>query len=73
VLAELPEGWSAHDLVEAMATHHSHIAHLFGSDIGVEFMNTESSILMGVLTELAAPGIPGLGMHERYQRPPIGP
>ncbi len=62
--AALPDGWTASDLVEAMSWHHPRISHLFGSDIGIELMNTESSILMAVLTELAERGVPALGMHD---------
>lgn len=62
--AALPIGWTARDLVAAMARHHPRISHLFGSDIGIELMNTESAILMAVLTELAERGIPALGMHD---------
>lgn len=62
--AELPEGWTARRLVEAMAARHRPIAHLFGTDIGVELMHTESRILMAVLLDLADKGIPALPMHD---------
>lgn len=62
--AALPIGWTARDLVGAMSRHHPRISHLFGSDIGIELMNTESAVLMAVLTELAERGIPALGMHD---------
>lgn len=62
--AELPEGWTARQLVAAMTARHQPIAHLFGTDVGVELMNTESRVLMAVLVELADKGIPALPMHD---------
>lgn len=62
--AELPEGWTARQLVEAMTARHRPIAHLFGTDIGVELMHTESRVLMAVLLDLAGKGIPALPMHD---------
>lgn len=62
--AALPEGWTARRLVEAMAARHGPIAHLFGTDVGVELMNTESRVLMAVLLDLADRGIPALPMHD---------
>lgn len=62
--AVLPEGWTARRLVEAMTARHRPIAHLFGTDVGVELMNTESRVLMGVLLDLADKGIPALPMHD---------
>ncbi|BCP55609.1 hypothetical protein K32_42260 [Kaistia sp. 32K] len=62
--AALPEGWTARRLVEAMTLRHPAIAHLFGRDIGIELMHTESRVLMAVLLELADRGIPALPMHD---------
>lgn len=62
--AELPEGWTARRLVEAMTARHRPIAHLFGTDVGIELMNTESRVLMAVLLDLADKGIPALPMHD---------
>lgn len=62
--AELPEGWTARRLVEAMTARHRPIAHLFGTDIGVELMHTESRVLMAVLLDLAEKDIPALPMHD---------
>lgn len=62
--AVLPEGWTARRLVEAMTERHRPIAHLFGTDVGVELMNTESRVLMAVLLDLADKGIPALPMHD---------
>ena len=61
---ELPEGWTARQLVAAMTERHGPIAHLFGTDVGVELMNTESRVLMAVLLDLADKGIPALPMHD---------
>lgn len=62
--AALPEDWTARQLVEAMTTRHGPIVHLFGRDVGIELMHTESRILMAVLLELADKGIPALPMHD---------
>ncbi len=62
--AQLPEGWTARQLVEAMTARHPAIAHIFGTDVGVELMHTESRVLMAVLLELAEKGIPALPMHD---------
>lgn len=62
--AALPEGWTARRLVEAMMLRHPAIAHLFGRDVGVELMHTESRVLMAVLLELADRGIPALPVHD---------
>lgn len=62
--AELPEGWTARQLVEAMTARHPAIAHIFGTDVGVELMHTESRALMAVLLALADRGIPALPMHD---------
>lgn len=62
--AALPDGWTAKRLVEAATRRHPTIAHLFGTDLGVELMNTESNILMAALLELEAKGIPALPLHD---------
>jgi hypothetical protein len=62
--AILPEGWTARHLVEIMSRHHRDIAHIFGTDAGVELMHTESNILMAILLELADRNIPALPMHD---------
>ncbi len=65
--AKLPEGWTAKRLVQAAGSRHPVIAHLFGSDCGVELMALESRILMAVLLDLAARGIPSLPLHDGIQ------
>lgn len=65
----LPEGWTAKHLQEAVNTRHLKIAHLFGTDIGVELMFTESRILVRLLLKLAALGIPALSMHDGVMVP----
>jgi hypothetical protein len=62
--ALLPEGWTAWMLEGAMSDYHRPIAHLFGKDIGIELMHTESRVLMAVLLDLADRGIPALPMHD---------
>ena len=63
----LPEGWTARRLVEAVTRCHPAIVHLFGTDVGVELMHQESSVLMAVLLDLANRGIPAMGMHDGFQ------
>jgi len=62
--AALPEGWDASRLTHVMLRRHPEIAFLFRRGLGLELMNTESNILMAVLTSLAAQGVAGLGMHD---------
>lgn len=62
--AVLPEGWTARRLVDAVTKRHPAIAHLFGRDVGIELMHTESRILMALLLELADRDIPALPMHD---------
>ncbi len=67
--AKLPEGWTAKRLTKAMEDHHPAIAHLFGSDVGIELMFAESQILMAALVQLETSGIPSLPMHDGLMVP----
>lgn len=60
----LPPDWTAWMVEGALTDYHQPIAHLFGKDIGIELMHTESRILMAVLLDLADRGIPALPMHD---------
>ena len=62
--ALLPPGWTAGRLMEAMAKRHPRIAHLFGSDIGIDLMFQESAILMDLLERLERQGVPALPFHD---------
>lgn len=67
--AAIPEGWTARQLQEATTLHHPHIVHLFGTDVGVDLMFTESQILMTLLNKLAKRDIPALPMHDGIMVP----
>lgn len=67
--AALPEGWNAKRLREAAAAYHPRIAHLFGTDVGIELMFAESQLLVRVMLELAAEDIAGLPMHDGVMVP----
>lgn len=70
--AALPEGWTAKRLADAMAARHPRIAHLFGTDIGIDLMFAESQILVALLLRLGEQGVPGLGMHDGLLVPTSG-
>lgn len=65
----LPEGWTAGRLLEAMTRRHPRIAHLFGSDIGIDLMFLESAILMDLLERLEAQGVPAMPFHDGIAAP----
>ncbi|WP_337184234.1 hypothetical protein [Shinella sp.] len=65
--AKLPEGWTARHLVEAFIRRHPLLADTFGQDIGVELMATESRIMVALLLELEALGIPAMPLHDGVQ------
>ena len=50
----LPEGWTARRFREAVSAKHSALAPLFGRDIALDLMFTESRILMATLRRLMA-------------------
>ncbi|WP_297564170.1 hypothetical protein [Nitratireductor sp.] len=62
--AVLPDGWTARRVVEVMSERHAPIAYMFASDSGLALMAVESKILMAVLLDLAAKGIPALPMFD---------
>jgi hypothetical protein len=62
--ALLPDGWTAGRLMEAMTKRHPRIAHLFGSDVGIDLMFQESTILMDLLKRLERQGVPALPFHD---------
>lgn len=66
---EIPEGWTAKRLRKAIAKRHPRIAHLFGTDIGIDLMFTESQILVAILLKLADLDIPALPMHDGLMVP----
>lgn len=61
---QLPEGWTMRRFQHAACLKHPAIAELFGKGLSLEFMFTESRIMVAVLLGLAAKGIAGLPMHD---------
>lgn len=61
---QLPDGWTARRLVAAMADRHPHLAPLFGKDVGLELMFTESRILLAAMSRLLDQGVAALPMHD---------
>ncbi|ODA97300.1 hypothetical protein BFX40_02360 [Mesorhizobium sp. SEMIA 3007] len=60
----LPTGWTASRFREAVATKHPALVPLFGRDIAMDLMFTESCILVAVLLRLSRMGIVALPMHD---------
>lgn len=60
----LPAGWTASRFREAIAEKHPALVPLFGKDIAMDLMFTESTILVAVLLRLARMGIAALPMHD---------
>lgn len=60
----LPAGWTASGFRKAVAEKHPALVPLFGKDIAMDLMFTESSILVAVLLRLARMGIAALPMHD---------
>lgn len=64
VKSALPAGWTASRFREAVAKKHPALMPLFGKDIAMDLMFTESTILVAVLLRLARMGIAALPMHD---------
>ncbi|MER9935128.1 hypothetical protein [Mesorhizobium sp. M0088] len=60
----LPVGWTGRRFAEAIGLKHPALVPLFGMDIAMDLMFTESSILVAVLLRLARMGIAALPMHD---------
>lgn len=67
--AALPEGWTARRFKEAVAAKHPALVPLFGRDIALDLMFTESRVLMAVLRRLMEMDIPALPMHDGIMVP----
>lgn len=65
----LPIGWTGRRLAEAIGAKHPALAPLFGKDIALDLMFTESCILVAVLLRLARMGIAALPMHDGIMVP----
>ncbi|RWN98691.1 hypothetical protein [Mesorhizobium sp.] len=64
VKGALPVGWTGRRLAEAIGEKHPALVPLFGKDIAMDLMFTESCILVAVLLRLARMGIAALPMHD---------
>ncbi|UCI29429.1 hypothetical protein [Mesorhizobium sp. B4-1-4] len=60
----LPVGWTGRRLAEAIGSKHPALVPLFGKDIALDLMFTESCILVTALLRLARMGIAALPMHD---------
>lgn len=60
----LPDGWSIERLRDAILEHHPLLADSFEQDLSLEFMFTESRILMRALSSLVEHGITALPIHD---------
>lgn len=69
VKGALPAGWTGRRLAEAIGSKHPALVPLFGKDIAMELMFTESCILVAVLLRLARMGIAALPMHDGIMVP----
>lgn len=64
ILGDLPKGTSAKALRHALSVKHPGLVDVFGTNLGLSLMKTESTILMNALERLMAEGIVALGMHD---------
>ena len=69
VKEKLPEGWTASRVKQAFAAHHPDLVPLFGRDIALDLMFTESRILMSAMRRLREAGIVSLPMHDGLMVP----
>ncbi|RWQ28878.1 MAG: hypothetical protein E5Y88_27235 [Mesorhizobium sp.] len=60
----LPVGWTGRRLAQAIGERHPALVPLFGKDIAMDLMFTESCILVAVLLRLTRMGIAALPMHD---------
>jgi hypothetical protein len=65
----LPSGWTAKSFYAAVAAKHPALVQLFGRDIALDFMFTDSTILVGAMMRLAEKAIPSLPMHDGMMVP----
>jgi hypothetical protein len=62
--AGLPEDWNMLRFMDAITEKHPAISRLFGTEVGWEFFNTESCIMMAVVRHLLQRGIVALPCHD---------
>jgi hypothetical protein len=65
----LPDGWTARRFRKVVFAKHPDLVPLFESDILLDFMFTESQILMVTLKRLMAQRVPALPMHDGIMVP----
>lgn len=64
VRKEMPKDWTMPRFVKAMAVEHPAIAPLFGTGMWFSFAYTESQIMVDILLNLVALGVPALPLHD---------
>lgn len=61
---DLPKQWTARRIAQTVKDYHAPIAHLFGKDRGIAYMNQDAALLMRVLIRLMGRGLPVLPLHD---------
>jgi hypothetical protein len=61
---DLPKQWTAKRIASAVKEYHAPIAHLFGKDKGIAYMNLDSRLLLRTLVNLMNQGLPALPLHD---------
>jgi hypothetical protein len=70
VCPDLPKHWTGRRIAQAMKEHLPQLGGVWGKDMGMKFMNIDSTILMTVLTRLMQEhGIPALPLHDAVLLP----
>ena len=64
VRERLPQGWTASRVKQAFTAAHPDLAPLFGNDIALDLMFTESRVLMSAMRRLRDADIVSLPMHD---------
>lgn len=64
ILSDLPEGSTAKTLRYALSFKHPGLVDVFGTNLRIKLMFTESTILMNALEWLMTQGVVALGMHD---------
>lgn len=61
---DLTKQWTARRIAEAVKEYHAPIAHMFGKDRGIAYMNKDAAMLMRVLASMMGRGLPALPLHD---------
>lgn len=64
--ADLPEGWTWEEILDAVKKRHEPIAKFFTTGIGLELQRTDSDIAEHVMLDLMEQGIVALPVHDSF-------